>query len=395
MRYLNQLICLMFLLSLISCSDDPKDEVENKSPLLIINFDQHYLVDDNLGYVVITDSTGQVLNTTPIANGQTASMVPSESYQGSTINFYIIVYNESASRVNAFLNIKRGITWDFSIKPLGGGFQDPIKINMKNASDFDYLSYGTDAMAYTLYGSFLDTATYSTQFSYREGGKVYAQRVKNEQGMFQFFPISNDKKVYDIDFSALSGTSLTKTISVPDNDWGRFSLRADSDTNDGTYFLFDRTFNGPSFKIYYPDVTFPKYYTSINLIDGEKHISYTAIGSIPLTYAAPGMDAELLDPNPGQFQAQFVGDFDYYVIEFADTVNKNSINVTASRFSDHFAIPDFSKIIPTRPLVFTNFHPVYLSLGDLENFSETKDHFEYYSTYPPANYPEKVVTWNF
>jgi hypothetical protein len=387
MKFLR-VTCLASFIFLFACNDEKGEELtplEDFSSLMTIIFSD-YLSNGVVGYVVVTDTLGAIIGKVEIVNSTTASIVPEKSFQGQTINAYFLLGTEEFFfHTHAYLHIKRGSTYDFS-PTFGYGARDPIRLKMINVPQFDFLTMGTNMVARTYRDSNLsDTTDWGTRISYIEGGSIYAQVINQGEGRYDFLPISDDKETYDVDFAALTGISLRKNISVPDNLYGSYDISGyePSDNPSSDYELFGCDFSGPSFEIYYPDRPFSMYATSLWLSTGTNFISYNRFGAVPYEYPRLTFSSTVGGNHPNNFSHFPSGDFDYYNAKFSNPETNKYVSVYAPRKVRKFSLPDFSSILPIGARDFNSCKLHFLSLTDVLGHVEDKPYFQIFSSYPP------------
>lgn len=335
-------------------------------------------------YIVVTDPEGNILNWRELQSKPNFKLYPKSSYTGKTINLYKIK-NGSYNNIVAYLNLKKGSSW----KPVRNwvpAFHGKIDLNIKNAeAGFDYLSYGLG------WGKTL-TSLQDTLFTvreYYEGGKIYAQIVKENQGHYDFFDIDPTKSSFDIDYSALSSTSTKKTIQVPEHGHGSFHLYAfkEIDGNPHFYRFFNRNYQGSSFDIFYPEIPTFTYSSFITFREEGIIHSYSNSGNIISEFRLMQAKAEVIDPRPDQFKASFTGDFDYYFIHFSIPGWKKNLHVYSAKAISAFKIPDFSASLPVDKFEMDDLVIRELKLTKMEGHIENEAYFEYYSKQPLPVYP--------
>lgn len=390
-------MALIGLMILFLGCEDQSEEPSNLSPLISIDFGS-YLVDGAIGYVVVTDTFNNVIGKTPIANSTHVDLVPDDSFEGESINAFFVLQTTDFYHTTAYLRIKRGSSYNFEGVPVHG-MKNPIQLKLKDVPEFDYLTFGTNAYGWTYRDSNLsDTVYHGTSLNYLVGGKIYAQVVKDGVGKFDFLPIGEDKSSYPISVADLNQTSVRGDMSVPDNQYGWFNLMGYEATGDveSHYLLFETPVYGPSFSIYYPD-PFTEYISWLSLNIGDKTFSYTRIGDLSKTYAAPTFSSEVISGLPNSFKHAAQGEFDYYNAEFNHPDGNQFMHIFAPRHVRSFSIPDLSSYVSAAPRDFAKYKLWSFSLVDVLGHVEDQPYFKLYSTYPntSARINEDRVIYQF
>ncbi len=389
MKFRTFMAFMAFITLFAGCDDESKEQdlPGDLSTLISVNFGL-YLVDGASGYLVVTDTLNAVLGKVPITNFATLDLHPEKNFAGETVNAYFVLQTPDFFHTSSFLHIKRGSTYDFSGVPVFG-MQNPVRLRPTNVPEFDYLTMGTNAITRTYTNSNLsDTSNWGTHLNYIEGGSIYAQVVSDDEGKYGFFPITGDQSSYEFSLGDLNQVSLRTEISVPDHIHGYYFIignKAEEGDAQSNYWLFERNFNGNSFPIFYPDITFDKYISSLTLTLNERNetIGYNRSGELVTEYAPITFNASVTGRLPNNFQYSPSGDFDFYNAEFVHENGVEFVHVYAPRKVRKFVIPDFSSLLSVPARDFNKFKLQFLGLSDVLDHTEDSPYFKIYSSYPP------------
>lgn len=373
---------LSFVYLSISCSsDDPSPAKHVEKSLIRMHIAPGYYIGD--AYLVITDTAANVLCTKKIINGTDTSYYAEDSYDGETINLYVVNHTSDYYHTTACLNIKRGSDWG---PPAGGGLdgvKNPIKIKLLNVPSFSYLTYGTNYYSWT--ASNINDTTGRTTLNYIESGKAYAQVIQNGEGKHGFFDIDETSHSATLDLSSLQ-PSVKKNVVAPISGVlsGSFSLWGFETVGgyESNYLFMERSYAGSALDVFYPSKSFSRYSSSFFYNTDTRNYIEIRNGALNLDYQAIDFDAQIVNPSPADFNATFTGKFDYFYAYYASSDGKSFIHVYGSENTNKFSIPDFSGVIPMPKLNLSDFHLRNLQLNDLDGFEESSDHFKYYSTKP-------------
>lgn len=350
------------------------------------NEEYHSLGEGEREFMVVTDTANKVLSWKEIETGPNIKLYPDGNYAGKSINVYVINRGPEYYNLTAYLNIKRGSSWiiEYNQTPVNIGNMD---LNIKNADQgFEFLTYGIN-WGQTITNLPDTSYLFMTNFHYYENGKIYAQLVKDNKGYYDFFDIDPAKSSFDIDYSSLKNTSTRKLIQNPEAEFGNFILSGKKviDGNSHVYNLFERSFSGSSFDIYYPEISSLEYSTHLTYNFNGMTYSYSYPGKVVTNFEKTGAEAEVVSSDPGQFKASFSGNFDHYSVyytNFTNPTNRRNLQVFSSKTNAEFSIPDFSEILPVEKFETSDLDIRDLKLIEIEGYEENEDYFKYYSTLP-------------
>lgn len=398
-RILFMVFCLVFLFTGCDKEIQLPDGSGSQSNGLLIEWNEelHSLREGEREFMVVTDTTGKVLSWKEIETAPNIKLYSDGNYEGKSINVYVINRGPEYYNFTAYLNIKRGSSWiiEYNQTPVKIGDMD---LNIKNAGQgFEFLTYGIN-WGQTITNLPDTSSLFMTNFQYYENGKIYAQLVKDNKGYYEFFDIDPTKSSFDIDYSSLKNTSTRKLIQNPEAEFGNFILSGKKviDGNSHVYSLFERTFSGSSFDIYYPEISSLEYSTHLTYNSNGRSYSYSYPGKVVTNFEKLDAEAEVVSFDPKQFKASFSGNFDHYYAyytNFTNPTNRRNLQVFSSKNNAEFSIPDFSEIMPIEKFETSDLNLREFKLIEIEGYEENEDYFKYYSTLPYyAIRPEATAT---
>ncbi|MDN3549294.1 hypothetical protein [Mucilaginibacter aquaedulcis] len=355
----------------------------NSSTLITLNLiPQYYL--NTTTYFVVTDENGNVLKEAKYINGTTSFQLSSaEPYEKDRINFFQIEVSDdvhSLPWIVGYLQIKKGSVFSNPPLSMAKPQNQPLRLHLKNTSGFDKLDVSTDVLGITL-NSLKDTVNIQN-LAYTDDSKIYAQMLKNNKVLYNFFDIDKGVHDFNVDLSKLTKTSLVKNMTAPGGNFQVWvSARADLKYDNSYYFGSVYNQNN-HIDYYYPAESFPEYTTTMFYSIGDFNYFYKTTGttipdkpvSFTATFNNPGSSL-------GNFKPSFSGLFDLYTAHF-EYLGNETTRLSADFYSPATAnytnvkLPDFSKYLGVKSIDLTKIALKRFELAKMPNF---KDVFNYAS----------------
>lgn len=373
---------LSFLLLTASCDDDVPSTAHS-TPLIIMKA-FHYQSYGESHTIVVTDPDGKILNTAKSEHWKDTPVIPPlTGYRGDLVNVYLLTKTDDFYGIDAFLNLKRGSEFSGPVPDSNGEMVLPLTITPYNLESIDTVTYSSDIAGNTLYTNY-NTGT-PWKISYSGGGSLYGQVVQNGKGRYAFLDIDKQTNSAAFDISKLVEPSAKVSINlgVAVNHC-EFSMTGTFDENgEGTGYNLYQAWGLSSMDIYYPPVSFNKYFTSLWYSMEDRTGSETRESStLNFEYEILPFNGNITSSSWKNFKIETTGVYDYYVARYYGvyTGGNNRLTIHSSHLYPEFRIPDFSSVegYPPFPISETNYLSV--ELYDHAGIIEDEKHFKYFTS---------------
>lgn len=376
---------------LFSCESESESSPElPEIPLVEVQF-YHSLLEGRSGFLVITDVQGEVLYSKEFFSQDAVKAMSEKLFEGEVVNVYIVTTGGFPHHTRAYLNVKRGSYLNMTPQPIKGTMSQ-VKINLKNLQSFDYLTYGTDFNARTI--SSISDTTQNTIMTWREGGKGFAQIVKDDDGRYGFFDIDPGKEFVDLDYAALPNVSDKFKISFPEISSGHYSMATVKDGEPIHSYLFERNVHGSEATIYFPNL-FEEYAQGLSFHNNDRLYTFSIVGELVNEFEFYDANAVITKGDPNDFSVSFTGNVDHYFVTFETTGGEEIIQVLAPHYVTQFQIPDFSGVISEPRYNSYKFERSRIALYDMVGIEQKPGEFDFKSSETPKGIMRRTVSFSF
>ncbi|MGC3944712.1 MAG: hypothetical protein QM762_09345 [Chryseolinea sp.] len=361
----------------VSCNDDEVSQSASED-LIVMKADYYGFNYDQT--VVVTDPNGRILRSAKTTDLQDTPMpAPESGYSGDLVNVYLVTLSGSYYQISAFLNLKRGSDFDgpnYRYNPLN---LNHIDIRTPKELSFDRLTVSTDFNGYTIENA-ADTVGLLNAM-YADGNRLFAQVVKNGEAHYGFIDVDQQLNRATLDPSKLTLPSMKKSLKLdPEMGWAFFRMVGsfDSDSRFWGYNLYNAS-GSSQLDIFYPDLAFAKYFTSLNyVIDKRSYWEERESSELNLDYKVMDFRGNIIDGDPRSFKIDVTGDFDYYIASY--TAGDAFLYVYNSHRYGSFSMPDFSQVYGLKEFPFSKIKQVNIQLVDEIGLTEDQENFRYFTS---------------
>jgi hypothetical protein len=381
-RLPNWLVLVLLALSVASCDDEIPDTVPAEDLIVMkaYNF-ASYGGDPPL--VVVTDTEGRILGSAKANHWQDTPIRPGVfGFKDDLVNVYSIYESDSTYAITAFLNLKRGSDFDGPNYEFPSPQYKPLKVTLSNVGPFNRLTFSGDLSGYTI-ESVSDT-TGRLRIGYAENDRLFAQVVSGDEGRFGFAEIDEQTGTAALNLASLNETSLKAKIELdPFVRYSSFYLKGSFDINGKKWWGYDlySTWGKSQLDIFYPSVTFTKYYSGITYNTANRsYLEERDAATLDLKYKKIDFDAHVSSADPQQFKMTSVGKFDFYVVTYRSADWNVSLMVYSSNMHGDFSIPDFSGISGLRKFPFSKLKRAEIELRDYPEIAEDEEYFKFFTS---------------